>query len=154
MSKSLSEWLEQIGQEMFIEGLRPDGTVIQRSNDEQLARLIWDRAIGVQTETKHEDGSISVNVANPDARAQQFIFERREGKSVVPPEDTGLTPLDRVSEMVANDLNDAAEDAIDDDDDSTDNPDADVDPADALSEYPDSLGGPEDGVEGTEGVAG
>lgn len=118
MPQGLSEWLERIGQEWFIQGAHPDGTIIQRSNDEQLARLIWERALGQQIKTEHEDGSISVDVLKPDPRAQQFIFERREGKMTQPVEDRGITALDRVDEAIAGEMNKAAEAIVDDNDSS------------------------------------
>lgn len=127
-SKSLSDWLEKIGHEMFIVGAHPDGTLVQRTNDEQLARLIWERALGQQIQTEHEDGSVSVNVLKPDAKAQSFIFERREGKFVAPLEDNSLTPLDRIDDMIKDEMNDAAKAAVDgeqDDDNSDTDDDAD-----------------------------
>lgn len=152
MTKTLSDWLEKIGQEIFVEGALPDGTVLARTKDEQLARLIWDRALGQEVRVEHEDGTMSVDLMRPDAKAQQFIFERREGKFVQPVDDKSLTPLDRIDDMIKDEMNDAAKAAVDDEQDD-DSSDTDNDANGTVSKDYGSVDGPDYGSNGSEEFA-
>lgn len=115
--QALVDWLDQIGQEIFIEPtLLPDGTVTSRTNDEQLARLIWRRALGYREIIEHPDGTKEFRNHFPDAKAQQFIFERREGKFTTAQEGKSISPLDRISELIKSELNKTAHMIVDEQD--------------------------------------
>ena len=110
MAKRLTEYLEMIGHEIHDRShVYADGTVRPITKDEMLAREVWRRALGHEQETVNEDGSVSHRIYSPDAKAQAFIFERREGKIVTPQEEKSITLLERISELAKQQLNDTAE---------------------------------------------
>lgn len=122
--KKLSNYLESIGHEIHDTGFVDDaGTIRPITRDEALAREIWKRALGYVKETKNSDGSISNRYFPPDPKAQQFIFERREGKFITPTDERSITLLDKISELAKSQLNKAAEEVVKDDRDET-QPDA------------------------------
>ena len=154
--KSLSDWLEEIGGETVVDNddiNTTDGSYVVRTKDELLARQIWQRALGWE-ETSEDDTGTHVTIHSPDPRAQVFIIERREGKMVTPSDDKSLTPLDRVSDMVQKDINDAAEAAVSDDEAPPENLGPNVETDETVSEHPDSLDGPEDRDTDTKGSVG
>ena len=111
MAKRLGEYLEEIGHEVhdtiFMDA---SGEVRSITKDEQLAREVWKRALGSESECKNADGNVSHRIFPPDPKAQSFIFERREGKIVVPevPDKTPL--LDHISEIIVGEVNEMVED--------------------------------------------
>lgn len=115
MAKKLSGYLESIGQEIhdtaYVDG---EGTNRPITKDETLAREIWKRALGCIETIENEDGTFSHRVFKPDPRAQQFIFERREGKPEAPIEGTDNSLLDGISDIARNMMNRSAEEIVTD----------------------------------------
>ena len=115
-SKKLVEWLEKVGHEVCDQPTTDDtGTIVSVTNDEALARLMWQQALGyVQTVVNH-DGSEQHRIYPPDRQAQQFIIERREGKQVVMDDkDKGITATDRIIDLVKDKLNLLADQSVTD----------------------------------------
>lgn len=113
--KRLVQYLEEIGQEIHDTAyVDADGALRPITKDEQLAREIWRRALGYEKEVKSSDGTATHRIFEPDAKAQQFIFERREGKYTIPQEDTSMPLLERISEIAKINLNKIAEQSVDD----------------------------------------
>ncbi len=118
--KKLSEYLESIGHEIHdVAYADTSGTMRPITKDERLAREVWRRALGYEDEVKNEDGTVIHRVHPPDPRAQTFIFERREGKIVVPTGEEAITILERISALAISRSNKLAEQSTDDSDDST-----------------------------------
>lgn len=113
--KKLSKYLESIGQELH-ETAYVDDKGVNRpiTKDETLAREIWKRALGCVETIENEDGTFSHRVFKPDPRAQQFIFERREGKAEAPIEGNDTSLLDNMSETARNMMNKSAEEIVTD----------------------------------------
>ncbi len=113
--KKLSKYLESIGQELH-ETAYVDGKGINRpiTKDETLAREIWKRALGCVETIEHDDGEFSHRILKPDPRAQQFIFERREGKPEAPIEGQDTSLLDGISDIARNMMNKSAEEVVTD----------------------------------------
>ena len=121
--KKLTEYLEEIGQEIHDASFADtDGVLRPIMKDELLAREIWKRALGYEEESQNADGTVSHRVFQPDPKAQAFIFERREGKFITPPEGKGATLLDKISALTKMKLNLDAEEIVngDSDDNKTD----------------------------------
>ena len=111
----LSDYLKSIGLELHDRGYVDDeGTTRPITKDEQLAREVWRRALGHEQEIENTDGSVSHRVFPPDPKAQAFIFERREGKVIIPLDDGGATLLDKIAELTKSKLNKVAEEAASD----------------------------------------
>lgn len=115
MAKKLSGYLESIGQEIhdtaYVDG---EGTNRPITKDETLAREIWKRALGCVETIENEDGTFSHRVFKPDPRAQQFIFERREGKPEASIEGDDTSLLDNISDIARNMMNRSAEEIVTD----------------------------------------
>lgn len=111
-NKSLVDWLKEIGQEGSEDELQPDGTIRSMTNDERLARMIWERALGSIRDIEREDGSTTHFERLPDAKAQQFIIERREGKYTEPVKDGSVKPLERISKAIQDQLNATTEQIV------------------------------------------
>ena len=113
MSKKLTEFLESIGQEIH-ETAYVDEKGVNRpiTKDEQLAREVWKRALGCVETIENEDGTFSHRIFKPDPRAQQFIFERREGKPEAPIEGQDTSLLDGISDIARNMMNKTAEEVV------------------------------------------
>ena len=113
--KKLSRYLESIGQELHETAYVDDkGVNHPITKDESLAREIWKRALGCVETIENGDGTFSHRVFKPDPRAQQFIFERREGKAEAPIEGNDTTLLDDFSETARNMMNKTAEEVVSD----------------------------------------
>ena len=114
--KTLVEWLKEIGEEQYECGIpEPDGTIRVITNDEQLARQIWQRALGYVKNTVQEDRSIAHREILPDPKAQQFIIERREGKYVDPIGDKNpMKALEKINDAIQGQLNTLTEAIVDD----------------------------------------
>lgn len=128
MAKKLSKYLETIGHEIHDTAYQDEKGVNRPiTRDEALARQIWKRALGYDEETINADGLPSHRKFPPDPKAQQFIFERREGKPEAPIEGDDTTLLDNVSEIARNMMNRTAEEVVIDehtDDTETDSKDS------------------------------
>lgn len=116
MTKTLVEWLKEIGEEYGAGTLQEDGTIVGTiTNDEQLARQIWQRALGYVKNIKQEDGSFAHREILPDPKAQQFIIERREGKYVDPIGDKNpMKALEKINDAIQGQLNTLTEAIVDD----------------------------------------
>ena len=115
MSKKLSKYLESIGQELHETAFVDDkGVNCPITKDESLAREIWKRALGCVETIENEDGTFSHRVFKPDPRAQQFIFERREGKPEAPIEGNDTSLLDGIGDIARNMMNKTAEEVVTD----------------------------------------
>jgi hypothetical protein len=115
MAKRLTDYLDSIGHEIHDEAYVDDGGTIRPiTKDERLAREIWKRALGHEEEQQNVDGTVMHRTFPPDPKAQQFIFERREGKFVTPTDEKSMKLLERISEIAKLQINDEAEQAVDD----------------------------------------
>lgn len=116
MSKrSLSKLLEEIGAEIHDEGFADASGVIRPiTKDEALARQIWRRALGYETNIVNTDKTVTHKIFPPDPKMQQFLIERREGKFVQPPDEKSITLLERISELAKQQVNIAAEQVVND----------------------------------------
>lgn len=82
-----------------------DGNPITKAD--VLAKLIWDQALGGERKTVDDKGSERTEIVKPVAWAQQYIFERIEGKAKIqePEEQKGIKAKDRVDDLVRDRLN-------------------------------------------------
>ena len=122
MGKLLSKYLEKIGEELSdltIAG--NDGVVRPITKDEQLARAIWDQALGYETVTENAEGHKCHRVIAPDPKMMQFIIERREGKSLIPLDTKSAKLLDKISALGKSRANDAAHRATNDNNETHEN---------------------------------
>ena len=116
MGRSLSKLLEEIGAETYEIGYVDAAGVIRPiTRDEQLARAIWRRAFGYEENIINVDKSVTHRVYPPDPKMQQFIIERREGKVVQPPDEKSITLLDKISDLVKQQVNTTAEQVVEND---------------------------------------
>jgi len=115
-NQTLSAYLKQIGLEHYASAhVGEDGCITQITNDEMLARRIWARAHGWRQDVRDENGHLTGVIDHPpDPKAQEFIFERREGKSVVQVDKKTADLLDKISELAKIDANDMAEQSVND----------------------------------------
>lgn len=87
----------------------PDGTPITR--EQKLAKMIWDLALGHTEKVRDENGTMQERYFPPVAWAQQFLFERVEGKAAqaAPEEGDRIKAVDKVRELSRQRLNKLAE---------------------------------------------
>ena len=115
MAKRLTEYLEQIGLEIHDTAYADASGVFRAiTKDEQLAREVWKRALGYEEETENSDGTVRHRIYPADPKMQQFIFERREGKNVVPTGEETASLLDKISDLAKSKVNNAAKESVDD----------------------------------------
>ena len=116
--KRLSEYLDIIGRELHDTAFIDDtGTVRPITKEEQLAREIWKRALGHEEEIENADHTVIHRTFAPDPKAQQFIFERLEGKFIQPQDDgPKASLLDKISDISKSHMNTLAKQAVDDSD--------------------------------------
>ena len=115
MKRTLSNFLETIGSELHDTSyVDASGTIRPITKDEQLAREIWRRALGYETEVINADQTVSHRVFAPDPKMQQFLIERREGKFVAPLDDKTTSLLEKISELAKAHLNASAEKIVND----------------------------------------
>ena len=113
MAKRLSEYLREIGWETHDTGYLDDnGTVRVITKDEKLAREIWKRALGSEENIINADRNVTCRVLAPDPKAQQFIFERREGKFITPQDGGSVSVVEKISELLKNNSNAIAEQIV------------------------------------------
>ena len=114
--KRLTDFLEEIGHETYETGFIDEiGVTRSITKDEFLAREVWKRALGYVEDIKNKDGTGIHRVHLPDPKAQQFIFERREGKNITPQEEKLAGLVDKIEELTKTSLNAVAEDIVADD---------------------------------------
>lgn len=89
-----------------------DGTPVTR--EQALAELIWKQALGWMEVTRDENGNRKEIPHPPVAWAQQYLFERMEGKAPqATTEDTGgMKAADKVRELSKDRINKLARVAI------------------------------------------
>ncbi len=115
MGKSLGKFLEKIGQELSdVTICGNDGVVRPITKDEQLARAIWEQALGYEVITENADNQESHRVIPPDPKMMQFIIERREGKLITPTDKKPPKLLEKISDLGKAKANDAARRVTDD----------------------------------------
>ncbi len=132
MPQTLRDWLEIIGKEELPEATVDEhGRVGCMTKDERLCRLIWQRSLGYTETIAMPNGQESHTVHPPEAKAQAFIFERREGRQPLAPTDANHRPdtLERMRKTSQTGTNDLAQQSLDDDDN-----DQQIDPPDSVSD--------------------
>ena len=92
-----------------------DGTLRPITREEQLAREIWKRALGWEEEVPTTNGQSTHRVHAPDAKAQEFIFERLEGRATILQDESSTALVDKISEVVRAKMNEDAKQAVDND---------------------------------------
>ncbi len=112
-NKSLTDYLVAIGQEIDRSHADVDDTLIPITKDEALARELFNRALGYVVVTENGDGTSSHRVIPPDPKAQQFIFERREGKFVTPQSGRTASLLEKIADITKSQANTFARKAVD-----------------------------------------
>jgi hypothetical protein len=85
--------------------VEPDGTPITR--EAKLAALIWRQALGWTERVRDVEGNLVEKTYPPVAWAQQYLYERLEGKvaQAVPDEHVGIKAVDRVRDLSRDRLN-------------------------------------------------
>ena len=122
MEKSLGKYLEKIGLELSDGTIcGDDGIVRPITKDEQLARAIWNQALGYEVVTENTDGHESHKFFPPDPKMMQFIIERREGKLSTPIDQKSAKLLERISDLGKSKANDAAHQATNDSNETREN---------------------------------
>lgn len=89
-----------------------DGTPVTR--EQALANLIWKQALGWEEMTRDEMGNAKKVWHPPVAWAQQYLFERMEGKApqAVSEDMGGMKAADKVRELSKERLNKLAKIAV------------------------------------------
>jgi hypothetical protein len=102
-SKALTGHLKRLASEAVT--ITDDGTPVTR--EEQLAKLIWDQALGYTEETRNEEGTLVKVYHKPTAWAQQYLYERIEGKAQVmqPDNEGGMKAADKVRDLAKQRVN-------------------------------------------------
>ncbi len=88
-----------------------NGTSPSQEWQERLAELIWKQALGYVEEVRNEEGTLTKVVHKPVAWAQQYLFERMEGKAAIaaPDASVGMRAADKVRALAKDRLNRIAE---------------------------------------------
>ena len=118
MAKTLGDYLRSIGQEEYSYVDETD-TIQVITKDEMLCRWVVKMALGYEDKSINADGGVSCRTYPPDKKMLMFIFERREGKVVIPQEEKSIVALEKVSELLKAQVNAEAEDIVGDSDDSS-----------------------------------
>lgn len=102
-SRALTSELRRLADESV--SVTDDGTPLTRA--QILAKMIWDMALGGERNVRNADGNMTRQFVPPVAWAQQYVFERIEGKSQVAQADneSGVRAADRVAELAKDRLN-------------------------------------------------
>lgn len=102
-NKALRNELDRLKSEVYMRD--SEGNEITRAM--VLAKLIWDAALGYVSEHRDELGKLVKKVVPPQPWAQQYLFERLEGKAT--PQavevDTAVKASDRVRDLAKDRLN-------------------------------------------------
>lgn len=77
------------------------------TREQALASLIWKQALGWTEETRDDNGTLKKTVHPPVAWAQQYLFERMEGKAPVAMTEhgEGMKAADKVRALSRDRLN-------------------------------------------------
>jgi hypothetical protein len=75
--RALSKHLNLVGLELH--SADAEGNPI--TNEEALARLLWNMALGYEEMTRNEEGTMTRVVHKPVAWAIQYIYDRKEGRA-------------------------------------------------------------------------
>lgn len=102
-TRALTGELKKLAGQMHT--LTPDGTPVTR--EQALAELIWKQALGWEELTRDAEGNAKRVQHPPVAWAQQYLFERMEGKAPqATTEDTGgMKAADKVRELAKDRIN-------------------------------------------------
>ena len=94
-----------------IHSIDEDGNPI--TNEQKLAHALWNEALGWTEELKDEKGNLKENYHPPAAWAQQFIYERLEGKVAPATVEDGsrVTAAETVRKLAVAQLNKLVEDS-------------------------------------------
>jgi hypothetical protein len=104
-SKALTGELRRLAVEVIPSN---DPSVLEGQTREQLlADLIWKQALGWTEITRDDEGTLLKKVHPPVAWAQQYLFERIEGKAPVATADVdgGMKAADKVRELARDRIN-------------------------------------------------
>lgn len=101
--KALTGELRKLAQEVHTSA--PDGTPITK--EQALADLIWKQALGWEEVLRDENGSLTKKVHTPVAWAQQFLWERMEGKApvAIAENEGGMKAADKVRSLAKDRVN-------------------------------------------------
>jgi|GEM_PF-1944449 len=114
------------------ETILDDGTVLTKA--EVLARLLWKHALGF-TEVHYDKNKVPEEIYHPPVQwAIDLVYSRLEGRipQQIVDESSAITAADRVSELAAERINNAAEAAV------------------AVPKPSPTMDGPGDGAQGSE----
>jgi hypothetical protein len=105
-TRNLTKHLTELGQQ--IHTVDDEGNPITR--EQALAELLWKKALGWIEETRDDEGTLQKVVHKPESWAIQYIYERREGKSIptLPDDADRVRASDRVRELAKQRLNQLA----------------------------------------------
>lgn len=83
----------------------PDGT--QTTRFEKLALLIWDQALGSKTQKRNAEGNLVDVEVKGVAWAQQFLWERLEGKApiAITEDGGGIKAAEKVRDLARDRVN-------------------------------------------------
>lgn len=105
-SKALTNELRKLANEAFT--ITNDGTPVTR--EQKLAELIWKQALGWTETIRDDDGNPKTVVHPPVAWAQQYLFERLEGKApqAIPEDSGGIKAVEKVRQLAKDRINNMA----------------------------------------------
>lgn len=103
LGKKLSEELAKLAKEAHT--ITDDGTVVTR--EQALADLIWKQALGWKEKVRDEEGNLKEVSHPPVAWAQQYVYERCDGKAPMAEIDQvkGIKASERIRDLSRNRLN-------------------------------------------------
>jgi hypothetical protein len=101
--KALTAELRKLAAEVHT--VTNDGTPVTR--EQRLGELIWQQALGWTEESRDDNGTMKKVVHLPVAWAQQYLFERLEGKApvAVAENDGGMKAADKVRSLAKDRVN-------------------------------------------------
>lgn len=101
--KALSEALRKLAS--LPHTIDDDGNTLTK--EEVLAALVWKEALGYTEKVKNAKGIMEDRIVKPAAWAQQYIYERLDGKvaQVEAEEGSKITATERVRDLVKQRLN-------------------------------------------------
>lgn len=102
-SRALTTELRKLADEAVT--VTDDGTPVTRA--QQLAKILWDLALGGEKKIRDEFGNLKTVHQPPVAWAGQFMWERLEGKAQVAQNDNtdGVRAADKVAALAKERLN-------------------------------------------------
>lgn len=101
--KALTKFLGDLGQQVHT--VDDDGNPITR--EAALAQLLWNKALGYEEKIRDDNGTEKVKKHPPESWAMQYIWERREGKSVpmIAENEGGIRASDKVRALSRERIN-------------------------------------------------